>query len=105
MDRIGRQLRAAEAESQDVEVEELDVEGVLDFADEVLANAAQIWVKAGPDTKRRFEQALYPDGVVYDPAEVFRTVSTPFVFRPLELEEGGKSRLVARTGFEPVLPA
>ena len=69
-----------------MEVEELDVEGLLDLADEVLADAARIWVEAGPDTKRRFEQALYPDGVVYDPDEAFRTVPTPLVFRPLELE-------------------
>lgn len=102
LDRLGRQLRAAEAELQGVEVEELDVEGLLDFADEVLANAAQIWAEAGPDTKRRFEQALYPDGVVYDPAEAFRTVPPPFVFRPFEVATGAKSRVVAPTGFEPV---
>lgn len=35
---------------------------LLDFADELLADAAQTGVDAPPDTKRRFEQALYPDG-------------------------------------------
>jgi site-specific DNA recombinase len=105
LDRLGRELTEAQVALDEMEVEDLDVPGLLDFADEVLADAAQTWTNAPPDTKRRFEQALYPDGVVYDPDEAFRTVPTPLVFRPLEVEEGGKSRLVARTGFEPVLPA
>lgn len=90
---------------EDVEVEELDVDELLEFAESVLPNAARTWADAAPDTKRRFEQALYPEGVVYDPAETFRTVPTPLVFKSLEVADGGKSRVVARTGFEPVLPA
>lgn len=68
----------------------------------MLTEMGQMWSAAGPEIKRRLEEALYPEGVVYDPDEAFRTTPTSCIFKPLEVAERSDTRLVAPTGFEPV---
>jgi hypothetical protein len=43
---------------------ELDVEGILAFAERVLARAADLWVQASLEQRQRFQQLFFPDGIV-----------------------------------------
>ncbi len=47
-------------------LEELDVEGVLAFAERVLPRAADLWVQASLDQRQRFQQLFFPDGIAFD---------------------------------------
>lgn len=69
----------------------------------VLTNAGRVWWEASPDTKRQIQQVLFPNGVHFD-GETFGTSRTNLVFSELAPICEPIERLVAHTGFEPVLP-
>ena len=47
-------------------LEELDVEGILAFAERVLPRAADLWVQASLDQRQRLQQLFFPEGVAFD---------------------------------------
>jgi site-specific DNA recombinase len=104
MGRVMEELTLAKLERHDAVIEDIDVDGVFFFAFNVLSDAARIWVEMTPDAKRRFEQHLYPDGLAYDPERGFRTATSSFLFRPLELPREAGSGVVEQKGFEPSTP-
>jgi hypothetical protein len=44
-------------------VDELDVEGILAFAERILLRASDLWVQASLDDKQRLQQLFFPEGV------------------------------------------
>jgi hypothetical protein len=46
--------------------EELDVEGILAFAERVLPRASDLWVQASLEQRQRFQQLFFPDGIAFD---------------------------------------
>jgi len=48
------------------ELDELDVEGILAFAERVLPRAADLWVQASLDQRQRFQQLFFPEGIAFD---------------------------------------
>ena len=50
-------------ELSDARIEELDVEGILGFAEQVLRDAARMWTQFDLDQKRQFQRVLFPDSV------------------------------------------
>ena len=56
------------------------------------------------DQKQRFQRILFPDGLEFDGKE-FGTALTSPIFRYLQSFQPANEEVVARTGFEPVLPA
>jgi hypothetical protein len=44
--------------------EEIDVEGLLGFAEYVLTNAARLWMEATAEQRPRLQCALFPEGCV-----------------------------------------
>ena len=67
----------------DAVLDDLDVEGVLGFAEHVLTNAARLWAELGIDGKQELQQALFPDGVSFD-GEEFGTAATSWAFKHFE---------------------
>jgi hypothetical protein len=53
--------------------EELDVEGILAFAERVLPRAADLWVQASLEQRQRFQQLFFPDGIAFDGQRFVRT--------------------------------
>ena len=49
-----------------MKLEELDVEGILAFAERVLPRAADLWVQASLDQRQRLQQLFFPQGVAFD---------------------------------------
>ena len=53
-------------------LDDLDVEGVLNFAEHVLTNAGRLWTELSLDQKQRLQQVLFPKGVTYSDVDLPR---------------------------------
>ena len=60
-DRLRERLAYAESELSEARDEQLDVEGVLTFAEHVLMNAGSLWVNATSGDKRTLQRARFPE--------------------------------------------
>ena len=88
----------------DAQAEELDVEGVLDFAEHALRNAARLWQGFEVRQRIRFQALLFPNGLPFD-GEKFGTTKISPVFQMLEPATNAPGSLASPGGFEPPLPA
>ena len=102
--RIEEQLTLAELELYDAKVDEFDIDGVLGFAEHLVTHSSRLWVEADLDQRQRLQRLFFPEGLAWAYGE-FRTAVTCPYFTNLEGTSGARGDLVARTGFEPVLPA
>ncbi|HEY3041586.1 MAG TPA: hypothetical protein VGJ66_22820 [Pyrinomonadaceae bacterium] len=84
-------------------VEEFDVETVLNFALETIRDASQFWIHGSLEQKRRFQQVIFPEGLVFDGKE-FGTATTCLAFSYLQGISKVGSSLASRMGVEPVSP-
>ena len=93
-------LGLAEIELADVVSEQLDVDGVLAFAEHVLTNAARLWMELGLDQKQRLQQVLFPEGLRFD-GEKFGTAVTWLAFKQLAEDGEAESSVASPAGFGP----
>jgi site-specific DNA recombinase len=77
-----------------------DVEGVLDYAEYALRNAARLWEGFEAEQRIAFQHLLFPDGLPFD-GETFGTTEISPVFKMLEPATGAGSGLASPAGFEP----
>lgn len=84
------------------ELDELDVEGILAFAERVLPRAADLWVQASLEQRQRFQQLFFPEGIAFGGNGFVRTAVTAPAFSYLQPIETGNEGLVDLTGIEPV---
>jgi hypothetical protein len=82
-------------------VDELDVQGILAFAERVLPRASDLWVQASLDQKQRLQQLFFPDGVAFDGNRFNRTAATAPFFKYLAPSESAEEGLVSQEGIEP----
>ena len=88
------EMKVNEARQDEIEIEEL-----LDFSENLLLNAAGAWKQSGLEQKQRLQQVLFPQGVTYKDG-VYRTTATSPMFSMLEEATVGKAELVALPGIE-----
>ena len=74
-------------------VEELDVEGILAFAERILPRASDLWVQASLDYKQRL---FFPEGIAFDGNRFSRTAITAPLFNYMAPSEGGDEKMVSR---------
>jgi site-specific DNA recombinase len=101
-EKLREQLTLVRIERHSDQLEELDVEGILGFAERVLPRAADLWVQASLEQRQRFQQLFFPDGIEFDGNRFIRTGVTAPAFRYLRENETGNEGLVDLTGVEPV---
>jgi len=97
-DRLREELTLVRHSTQ---LEELDVEGVLAFAERVLPKASDLWVHASLDQRQRLQQLFFPDGVPFDGKRFNRTAVNASVFSYLRPIQEGDENLVDQRGFVP----
>ncbi len=102
--RVEEELTLARIDHYDTEIEEFDIEGTLAFAEHLINESSRLWIEAGLAQRQRLQKLFFPKGLSYD-GEEFRTPLTCPFFNNLEGTPEPGWRMVARTGFEPVLPA
>ena len=100
-DRLREELTLAQIDRHAEAIEEIDVAGILAFAERVLPRAADLWVQASLDQKQRLQQLFFPDGIAFDGNRFNRTAATAPFFKYLALEESAEERVVSRDGIEP----
>lgn len=66
----------------------LDVEGILAFAEAVLPSAAHLWTQAGLDQQQRLQAIFFPQGLSWEGTAFNRTAVTAWFLKPLAVEDG-----------------
>ena len=65
-DKLREELTLVQMDRHATELEELDVEGILAFAERVLPSASNLWVQSSLNQKQRLQQLFFPEGVRFD---------------------------------------
>jgi hypothetical protein len=77
------ELTLARIDHHSGQLEELDVEGILAFAERILPRAADLWVQASLEQRQRFQQLFFPNGIAFDGNRLVRTGATAPAFNYL----------------------
>ena len=96
------ELTLVQMDRHSSELEEMDVEGILAFAERVLPSASNLWVQSSFAQKQRLQQVFFPDGIRFDGKKLVGTGITLPGFNYLSPVSGPKKDLVDLTGIEPV---
>ena len=100
-DKLREELTLAKIDHHAEAVDELDVEGILAFAERILPRASDLWVQASLDYKQRLQQLFFPEGIAYDGNRFNRTAVTAPLFKYLAPSESADERVVSQLGIEP----
>lgn len=132
--KLDDELTTARIREAETAIEELDVEGAVLYGLQLLKRADKIWLDASIDQRQRMQQVIFPKGLIFSKEKGFerpellgiftslREIHERVSFEPqknrhvrthlnlgketdLGLKSGEARRMVAHTGFEPVLPA
>jgi site-specific DNA recombinase len=100
-DKLREELTLAQMDRHSWELEEMDVEGILAFAERVLPSASNLWVQSSLGQKQRLQQVFFPEGVRFDGKRLVGTGTTLPVFNYLNPISEQKKDLVEAAGVEP----
>jgi site-specific DNA recombinase len=104
-EKLREELTLVRIERHSGQLDELDVEGILAFAERVLPRAADLWVQASLEQRQRFQQLFFPEGIAFDGNSFIRTGVTAPAFSYLREIEIRNEGLVDQTGIEPASTA
>ena len=99
-DKIREEIALAQIELEDAKLEEIDIEGVLGFAEHLLTNAARLWLEASSDQKRRLQEVFFPEKLRWT-ATGFGTAVTCMAFSQLREIASTNQKMASPPGFEP----
>jgi len=100
-DKLREELTLAQIDHHTESIEELDVQGILAFAERVLPRAADLWVQASLNQRQRLQQLFLPQGIAFDGNRFNRTAATAPFFKYLARGESAEESLVSPVGIEP----
>ena len=100
-EKLREELTLARIDRHSGQLDELDVEGILAFAERVLPRAADLWVQASLEQRQRFQQLFFPDGISFDGKGFVGTRVTAPAFSYLRTIVDGNERMVDQAGIEP----
>lgn len=92
-DRLSQEIAIARLELHDAVLDELDIEGVLDFAEVVATDAGRLWIEGSLDQRQRLQTVLFPRGVTFTPGRGIGTTETSLFFTwlaALPAEQSGR---------------
>ena len=93
-EKLREELTLIRIERHSGQLEELDVEGILAFAERVLPRGADLWVQASIEQRQRFQRLFFPEGITFDGNRFVRTGVTAPAFSYLREIEMGNEGLV-----------
>ena len=97
-DRIQEELTLAELELHEALIENIDVEGILGFAEHLLSNAARAWMEASLEQRQQIQSAIFPEGLPFDGRD-FGTAPTCLAFKQLGKSYATENGLASPPGF------
>jgi hypothetical protein len=96
-DKLNEEIVLAEMQEREAKLETYDVEAVLNFAQHIILNAAQLWTKLESDAKQRLQKVLFPQGVAFAKGS-YKTAETCLLFKLLQESESKKNWFGDPTG-------
>jgi hypothetical protein len=78
-------------------VEEIDVEAILDFPEELSLDPAKMWRHLNPEHKRIFQASMFPEAVAFDGSQLRTSVTASFL-KKLHSFQGMETRLASPPG-------
>jgi site-specific DNA recombinase len=99
-DEIREGIALARLAVEDARVEEIDVEGLLRYAEFVMEQAATLWTDASPHQRIRLQSVLFLEGLRFRDGR-FGTAVTCLAFAQLPQNPDEESGLASPAGFEP----
>jgi len=100
-DKLRGELTPAKIDHHADAVDELDVEGILAFAERILPRASDLWVQASLDQQQRLQQLFFPEGIAYDGNRFNRTAVTAPLFKYLAPSDSADEKMVSQEEIEP----
>ncbi len=100
--RLQGEIESAETAVREADLDSLDVDAVLQFAERLVRRPKQLWLGSGLAQRQRLQCVFFPDGLTFT-NEGFLTPASSSFFNTLARISDGKSSLASPTGFEPVL--
>jgi len=96
-DRLQQELAVAELELQDARIDRIDVEGVLGFAEHLMANTARVWMEGTLSQRQHIQVAIFPEGLPFDGLG-FGTAPTCLAFKQLRESTGSENGMASPPG-------
>ena len=95
-DKLRVELTLAQIDRHAESIDEIDVEGILAFAERILPRVSDLWVQASLDYRQRLQQLFFPEGIAFAGNRFNRTAVTAPLFRYLAPSESDAESLVSR---------
>lgn len=96
-DKLRQEWTLAKMAQHSDAIEEMDVEGLLAFAERILPRASDLWVQSTLDHKQRLQALFFPNGIGFDGVRFNRTVVTAPFFSYLRDEKSDNVKMVGLT--------
>jgi hypothetical protein len=96
-DKLREEIARCEIELEDARIDVIDIEGLLGFAEHLLANASRLWMEATPESRPQIQRVLFPEGLRFSDG-TFGTAVSCFAFPQLAAIGDGKSGMASPTG-------
>jgi len=103
IERIKNEILTKNVALKDFEIDGVELEGIINLAENFIANIAPFWRDAELDQKQRFQQLVFPEGVAYKNGK-FETARIALSFAVIRDSNGVRERLVGQTLVQPKLP-
>lgn len=96
-DKLRQELTLAKMSQHSEATEEMDVEGLLAFAERILPRSADLWVQANLNQKQRLQALFFPEGITFNGLEFNRTAVTAPFFSYLRDDKASNVNMVGLT--------
>ena len=96
-DRLAEEATLLRMRIQESSLEELDVEGLLAFAEHVIGDAARMWTEASLQQRAQLQRVFFPNGLDFDGC-VFGTATTCLAFSDLQPKPASENGVASPTG-------
>jgi site-specific DNA recombinase len=98
---ISEQVDNLQREYNSIISENLNIDDCIEFCRRLFANPHELWEKSDIETKQRFQQFIFPNGIEYKKDSFVGTPVTALIFNVLQENQAKESFHTPRAGFEP----
>ena len=96
---LNNELASVKVVESDARISKWDLENCLNYAEQFISNLARQWFDMGPNCRRRFQKAVFPEGISYDRETGFGTTKLGSIYRIIQQSDGSETSLVSLIGM------
>ncbi|MDD2785985.1 MAG: recombinase family protein [Patescibacteria group bacterium] len=86
-------------------IEEWDIEAAISYATQFMRDLPRQWLDYSLENKQRFQQMVFPEGIIYEKEKVCRTQKLGLIYELLQGVDTPDSTMVPLGGAEPRKPS